>query len=72
MKDALGGITTVVPSTYWKGGHRRLHSFFHDHPEQLDGRFTESEAFQQDSHPYKGGDGGHATHGGTQHAAKAG
>jgi ectoine hydroxylase-related dioxygenase (phytanoyl-CoA dioxygenase family) len=58
--------------TYWKGGHRRLHSFFHDHPEQLDGRFTESEAFQHDSHPYKGGDGGHATHGGTQHAAKAG
>jgi hypothetical protein len=57
--------------TYWKGGHKRLHAFFRDHPEQIDGRFTKTPEFKSDSHPYKGGDGVRG-YPGTQHAAKAG
>lgn len=55
--------------TYWKGGHRRLHAFFREHPTQIDGRFTKTPEFEFDSHPYKGGDGDKGFPG-TQHAAK--
>ena len=57
--------------TYWKGGHRRVHFFFRQHPKDVDGRFTKTSEFEHNSHAYKGGD-GQRPFAGTQHAAKAG
>ena len=58
--------------TYWPGGARRFHQFLREHPEEVDGRFTQTAAYKNgNSHPYKGGD-GHTPYVGVQHAAKAG
>eukprot|EP01052_Picozoa_sp_SAG31_P028746 SAG31_NODE_2800_length_5077_cov_2.098433_1_plen_265_part_00 len=58
--------------TYWAGGAQRFHNFLRNEPEQVDGRFTKTVAFQKGNcHPYKGGD-GDVAYVGKQHAAKAG
>lgn len=58
--------------TYWPGGATRFHQFLRQHPEQVDGRFTQTVQFKRgNSHPYMGGD-GQKPHTGVQHAANAG
>ena len=53
--------------TYWKGGHKKLHEWYREHPEEVDGRFTETERYRIGEHAYQG-----AGIVGTQHAVKAG
>ena len=55
--------------TYWPGGHARLHQFYREHPEQVDGRFTQLHRpeYESGDHAYQGGG-----ERGTQLAVKAG
>ena len=73
-------------SRYWRGGHRKVHEWWRAHPEEVDGRFTATDRYEQhtrararthslrESDRYKKGEHPYTGAGieGTQHAVKAG
>ena len=69
--DSLWGAAKTRDRRYWKGGHRKMHSYFRRNPRDIDGRFMERPEFREEGWSFMyNPEGDDAA--GTQHVAKAG